>query len=613
MKKTNIESKEETKEDKKVTIKEFFKHSFWVIKTYFKLFQFTAIIGSLNVVYIKIRGLFYGFLFYKIIDTLILIKNNNENLKSLYLYIFLIILDNLIYVSLQILNNYSKWILSVYRRNIFEEMIFSHLNKMSISQIENPEINNKMNTVRQFLPDIILFSDQIIFLFSNIITLISSIFLIYFLIPQIIPFVIIFGTLRFFIERKYTKKSFNFFIKNNESIRIAYMGSNNLVRPNLLAEVKISNSFDYLKNNFNIFFKRFNNNYINIINKRFLVMGTFDYFSIFSYLFFYVYLIFRFLNTASTTIGNLSFQLDIINRLFNCFDEAVNQLTRIIDSVIKNREVYEFFNIKPDNLEYKNIKLKKLENPLDINIENVSFKYPNSDKYVYENLNIKIKAGEKIAIVGENGAGKTTLSKLISGMYEVSSGKIKIGDNDINFIKPESLYRNFGILFQDYNFYSHLSVRENVIISSDKKRHKDEDVINCLKASEAWEFVKEYKNKLDQVLSETITGGIKPSTGQKQKIAIARFFYQNTPFVIFDEPTSSIDAKSEYNIFNNIYKFFKNKTVIIISHRFSTIKNADRIIVIDKGRIVEEGSHKDLMKLDGMYAKSFKMQAESYN
>lgn len=599
-------------EDKKITFREFFTQSFWVLKVYFKLFTFSAIFQSLYQIYSQVRGLFYGFIFYKIIDKLILIKNGTETIESIYIYVLLVIFDNLLNTTLMIFNNYGGWKLSVYRSSLFEEMIFTHLSKMSIFQIEDPKINNKMNTVRQFLPGILDFSFQIIWLISNIIALLSSIVLIYFLIPQIIPFVIIFGLIRFFIERKYTKNTFNFFIKHNEDNRIAYMGSNNLTRPSLLAEVKVSNSFDFLKNNFVNYFKNFSKNYLNIIKKRFRVMGSFDYFSSVSYLFFYVYLVYKFLE-KNITIGNLSFQFSVLERLFYSFEASINQATRIIDSAIRNREVYEFFNIKPENTEYKNIKLKKLEKPLDISIENISFKYPNSEKHIYENLNIKIKAGEKIAIVGENGAGKTTLSKLIAGMYEVNSGKIKIGDDDVKFIKPETLYRNFGILFQDYNFYAHLSVRENVIISSDKKRHNDKDVINCLKASEAWSFVKNYKNKLDQVLSETITGGIKPSTGQKQKIAIARFFYQNAPFVIFDEPTSSIDAKSEYNIFNNIYKFFKNKTVIIISHRFSTIKNADRIIVIDKGRIIEEGNHKELMKLDGVYAKSFKMQAEGYS
>jgi len=609
----NKNSKEKIKDNTKVGLKEFFYNSFWVLKTHFKLFPLPAIITALNSIYTNLNGLFYSFIAYKIIDKIILIKNGSAIINSIYPYFIAIAIYYFINLLFQLLKNYAGWKVSVYSGNLFEEMIFTHLNKMSIFQIENPEVNNKMNNVRQFLQNVPNFSGMIIDLISECIAFIVSLLLIFSLIPQVVPFVIVFGVSRFFIEKKYVKECFSFFIKNNEDRRISYMGSNNLIRPSLLAEVKVSNAFENLKNNFVNYFEDFNKKYFSIIKKRIGIISLFDFVGSFGYIFFYIFIVIKFIASKAVTIGNLTFQFGILKSFFDSLDNALNSLIRISDQAVKNREVYAFFHIKPESTEYKNIKMKKLELPLDININNISFKYPGSEKYVYENLNLNIKAGEKIAIVGENGAGKTTLSKLLAGMYEVNSGNITIGKDDIKYIIPETLYRNFGILFQEYNFYAHLSVKENVTISSDKKKHKEEEIINCLKSSQAWEFVSAYKNKLDQKLSETITGGIKPSTGQKQKIAIARFFYQNAPFVIFDEPTSSIDAVSEFNIFNNIYKFFKNKTVIIISHRFSTIRNADRIIVIDKGVIVEQGNHEYLMKLNGMYAKSFKMQADGYN
>ena len=137
-------------------------------------------------------------------------------------------------------------------------------------------------------------------------------------------------------------------------------------------------------------------------------------------------------------------------------------------------------------------------------------------------------------------------------------------------------------------------------------------VIRAAGAADAIEFINSLPNLFDTVLSEKYEGGIRPSTGQWQKIAIARFFYRNAPFVMFDEPTASIDAESEYNIFGKIYEFFEDKTVIIISHRFSTVRNADRIIVVNEGEIVEEGTHTHLMSLNGKYAKAFRLQAEGY-
>jgi ATP-binding cassette subfamily B protein len=157
-----------------------------------------------------------------------------------------------------------------------------------------------------------------------------------------------------------------------------------------------------------------------------------------------------------------------------------------------------------------------------------------------------------------------------------------------------------------------LTVKENIVIGNTDKEVTEEEIYNALGSADAVKFVQEYPKVLDQTLSERYKGGIRPSTGQWQKIAIARFFYRNAPLVIFDEPTASIDPVSEYNIFNKIYDFFAKKTVIIISHRFSTVRNADRIIVLDEGKIVEEGTHAELMKNNGPYAKAFLLQAEGY-
>ena len=145
------------------------------------------------------------------------------------------------------------------------------------------------------------------------------------------------------------------------------------------------------------------------------------------------------------------------------------------------------------------------------------------------------------------------------------------------------------------------------------KKVDNDKVKRAAKDADAYEFIQDFPDQFDQLLNEKMKGGIRPSSGQWQKIAIARFFYRNAPLVIFDEPTAAIDAVSEYNIFNKIYKFFENKTVIIISHRFSTVRNADRIIVIEKGQVIEEGSHEKLMAKDGYYAKSFRLQAEGYS
>ena len=229
-----------------------------------------------------------------------------------------------------------------------------------------------------------------------------------------------------------------------------------------------------------------------------------------------------------------------------------------------------------------------------------------------DNVSLKIKRGEIRGLIGPNGAGKTTIVKLLARIYSVTSGEILINGININDLSINDWYKNLGVLFQEFNFYPHLSVKENIVAGKPKEKVDEKKVMEAAKNADAHEFIMEYKNKYNQIMTEKIEGGIRPSTGQAQKIAIARFFYRNAPLAIFDEPTAAIDAVSEYKIFNSIYDFFDNKTVIIISHRFSTVRNADRIIVLDNGKVVEQGTHDELVKKEGIYSKSYKLQAEGY-
>jgi ABC-type multidrug transport system fused ATPase/permease subunit len=258
------------------------------------------------------------------------------------------------------------------------------------------------------------------------------------------------------------------------------------------------------------------------------------------------------------------------------------------------------------------IALPRLETPPEIEFKDVKFSYPNSKEIIFANFNLKINSGEKVAIVGPNGAGKSTLTKLIARLYDPQEGEILINQKDLKELKIDDWYKNMGLLFQDFKIYDPLTVEENIYIGKSVKPLDKKKVIEASKNADAYKFIQKYPKKFNTFMNDRYEGGIQPSKGQKQKIAIARFFYRNAPLAIFDEPTSAIDAESEYKIFNRIYDFFKNKTVIIISHRFSTVRNADRIIVLDEGKIIEEGSHKELIAMNGKYAKAFRLQAEGY-
>ena len=248
---------------------------------------------------------------------------------------------------------------------------------------------------------------------------------------------------------------------------------------------------------------------------------------------------------------------------------------------------------------------KKTE-PREIQIKNLSFTYPNNDKPTLEDINLTIKPYEKIALVGYNGAGKTTLTNLLLRLYDATEGAILIDGEDIRNSTAESHRDRFAAVFQDFQIFS-CSLGENVAldINPDEKR-----VTEALKNSG---FSKELKNGINsELLREFDDDGVMLSGGEAQKTAIARAFYKDCPYVILDEPSANLDPVAEYNLNQAMIEAADKKTVIFISHRLSTTVNADKIYVMENGRIIESGSHQELMELNGTYAYMFNLQAEKY-
>ncbi|OGC92626.1 hypothetical protein A2899_01150 [Candidatus Amesbacteria bacterium RIFCSPLOWO2_01_FULL_49_25] len=249
--------------------------------------------------------------------------------------------------------------------------------------------------------------------------------------------------------------------------------------------------------------------------------------------------------------------------------------------------------------------------PPIIEFKNVSFRYPNTERLILDNFDLRIVSGEKIALVGENGAGKTTLIKLLLRFYDVVEGEILIDGVNIKDVDLAQWHKQIGALFQDFIKYQ-FTFKENVYFGDLTHGMEEKMLREAIEKSGADKYLDTLPDKYDQVLGKMFEGGIDLSGGQWQKLALARAFYRNAPVLILDEPTSAIDAKAEYEIFQNVQKLQKDKTVIIISHRFSTVRNADRILVLDEGRIIEEGDHEKLMKKKGLYAELFNLQAQGY-
>ncbi len=245
--------------------------------------------------------------------------------------------------------------------------------------------------------------------------------------------------------------------------------------------------------------------------------------------------------------------------------------------------------------------------PETITVDNVSFSYEGSEKDSINGVSFEIKPKEKIALVGYNGAGKTTLTNLLLRLYDVKSGSIKIGGRDIREETVMSHRGRFAAVFQDFSLFG-ATVGENVALT------RDYDSKRVLEALKFAGFTKKLPNGADTILlKEFDENGLMLSGGEQQKLAIARVFYKQCPYIILDEPSANLDPVSEYELNKAISDGCEDRTVIFISHRLSTTRHADRILMLENGRIVESGSHDELMKKDGKYAYMFRLQAEKYN
>lgn len=384
-----------------------------------------------------------------------------------------------------------------------------------------------------------------------------------------------------------------------------------LSSPSSLKEIKLLGAFKYLQGYFNNYVEKYFGKKIKIYTK-WTAYGLFSTIITNAVILFGIFNLISLASSKVISIGQIAFFVTALAGIGFYIDSFAANLASL-GATAKRISVCRTLLDLPEYDARDKVILEELKSPPTIIFRNVDFTYPNSSNKIIENLNLEIKAGEKIAMVGENGAGKTTLVKLHSNIYPVTGAEILINGKNLQSIDTNSWFKNLGVLYQDYNTYGDLTVRENIVLGDILRPIDNAKIKDSANKSDALSFILDYPKEFDQILSERYEGGLRPSTGQSQKIAIARFFYRNAPILILDEPTASIDAVSEANIFDRIYKFIENKTVIIISHRFATVRNADRIIVFDKGKIIEEGSHSELMSLDGKYSNAFKLQAKGYN
>jgi ABC-type multidrug transport system fused ATPase/permease subunit len=313
---------------------------------------------------------------------------------------------------------------------------------------------------------------------------------------------------------------------------------------------------------------------------------------------------------GSIAVGGLLLAFTTYTRFYQTVNGYVESISFTEEAARYASRWFELFELVPRINSRSDATRISFSEPPVVEFKNVSFRYPgeaSTNPLVLQNISFSIRAGEKIAIVGVNGSGKTTLIKLLCRIYDPTEGSIVVNGTDLKDIHLDDWQSAIGILFQDFPVYN-LTIRESIAVGRIGEEIEEEKLRQASQYSGADEFITNF----DQLIWKEFKDGIDLSKGQHQRLAVARMFYRSAVITILDEPTASIDAVTEEKIFSSLEKNMQGKTVILITHRFSTVKNADKILMLEQGRIIEQGSHKELMLLNGKYASLYTMQAKRY-
>ncbi|MGH9497967.1 MAG: ABC transporter ATP-binding protein [Terriglobales bacterium] len=324
----------------------------------------------------------------------------------------------------------------------------------------------------------------------------------------------------------------------------------------------------------------------------------------------YVFVIWRTVNGA-LTIGTLTFLTGAILQASSNIQQIFSTLAGIADQALFLTDLLAFFEMRP-TIRSKPNALPAPRPMVDgFEFRNVSFRYPGSSRLVLDRMNFRLCPGERVALIGENGQGKTTIVKLLTRLYDPSNGQILLDGIDLRDYDLDDLHREMSVIFQDFMRYE-MTARENIAVGRVETIDNLELLQTAARKSMADSTVGRLPRGYEQMLGRRFDQGVDLSGGEWQKVALARAYLRDAQLLILDEPTAALDARSEFEVFRRFSDLTAGKTALFISHRFSTVRMADRIVVLDGGRIIEDGSHDQLTRLGGRYAEMFEMQASSY-
>ncbi|PIQ21933.1 MAG: ABC transporter ATP-binding protein [Cytophagales bacterium CG18_big_fil_WC_8_21_14_2_50_42_9] len=336
----------------------------------------------------------------------------------------------------------------------------------------------------------------------------------------------------------------------------------------------------------------------------FAALGSAGYYSA------YLIIIIRAVN-GQISIGDLTFYSGSFARMRGLLESILNRFSGIAEGALYLEDFFDFFRIKPHILPVANA--RPFPKPIreGFVFDKVGFKYQNSEKWAIRNLSFTLHAGEKLALVGENGAGKTTLVKLLARLYDPKEGRILLDGYDLREYNPADLRKEIGVIFQDFVRFQ-MTASHNIAVGRIEEKENAARIHSSAAQSLADTVISKLPEGYNQMIGRRFSKGVDLSGGEWQKIALGRAYMRDAQLLILDEPTAALDARAEHEVFQRFAELTQGKTAVLISHRFSTVRMADRILVIENGTLLEIGSHQELLNQNGRYAELFRLQAKGY-
>ena len=492
---------------------------------------------------------------------------------------------------------------------------------LDLSYFEDADFYDKMqNARRQSEFRAMAIVNGALLLCQNVITLSSFMVILVAFNPWIALILLVTTVPSFIAQGHYSRLTFRLQSWRAPETRMMYYLEQTLTLDSSAKEVKLFGLGPVLFGRYDsIFWKTFWED-LSLAKKRSLMSLAWGLLSLLSYYGSYAWIIGR---TAQgiLTLGEMTLYLNLFRQSQGSIQGLFENINKLYENGLFMDNLFSFLNLKPENRIQGEAGKSFPTGAFSLEFKNVSFKYASNQasagqdssggKWALKNVNLKIEPKEKLALVGENGAGKTTLIKLLTRLYEPTEGQILLNGIDLRDYDILDLRKHIGVIFQDFVRYQ-LSLRENIGLGSIENVDDLEKVKLAAQKGGATDLVDELKSGWDTVLGSWFKGGQELSGGQWQKIALSRAFMRDASLLVLDEPTSALDAEKEYEVFEKFKELTAGKTALLVSHRFSTVRMADRIAVLKDGAVHELGSHAELLALKGTYARLFELQAQGY-